>query len=382
MIFKQFNFDGCLGYVIACSVHRKGAVIDPSHDAQPFLDFIASHSLAIEYVIDTHTHVDHVSIAPELADALGAKTVMGRLTPVQREIGSKVTDLFGIETILAENARNRIDMYLGDGDELHIGDTTLKAVETKGHTQDHISILAGDRVFTGDTLLIGQCGRTDLPGGSSQDMYESLFLKMMPLSDDLIVYPAHDYRGNINSSLGFEKTNNVCLKTKRTPDEFTKFLKGLFPPLDAKTGKLQCGLSMEPAQETGGDIGPLMKGFCMSMEAFLAAPHNETVIQPEELFQKIKAHEPMFIVDVREPKELEETGFIEGAVNIPVRQVAARIEEFPKDLATPIVAYCASGHRSSHAAVYLRAYGYRNVKNLEYGMHGWTDRDYPLKYRQ
>lgn len=381
MIFKQFNFDGCLAYIIACEKRGKGAIIDPSHDPKPFLDHIAAHSLKIDYVIDTHTHVDHVSIAPALADALGAKTVMSRLTPLQREIGSRLTELFGIEKILAENARNRIDIYLADGDELHIGDITLKAVETKGHTQDHISILAGDRIFSGDTLLIGQCGRTDLPGGSSRDMYESLFQKYMPLSDDLIVYPAHDYRGNINSSLGFEKTNNVCLKTKRTLDEFEKFLKGLFPPLDAKTGKLQCGLSMEPGQETG-DIGPLMKSFCISMENFLAAPRNETVIQPEEFLEKLKAHEEIFVVDVREPKELEQTGFIEGAVNIPVRQVAARIEEFPKDLAAPIVVYCASGHRSSHAAVYLRAYGYRNVKNLEYGMHGWTDRKYPLQNRQ
>lgn len=111
------------------------------------------------------------------------------------------------------------------------------------------------------------------------------------------------------------------------------------------------------------------------MESFLAAPHNETVIQPEEFLQKVKARENMFVVDVREPKELEETGFIKGAVNIPVRQVAARIEEFPKDLGTPIVVYCASGHRSSHAAVYLRAYGYRDVKNLEYGMHGWTEQE-------
>lgn len=378
MIFKQFNFDGCLAYIIACADQKKGAIIDPSHDARPFLDMAAGHSLKIEYVIDTHTHVDHISIAPQLADILGAKTVMGRLTPLQREIGSQVTELFGIEKILAENARNRIDMYVADGDQLHVGNITLNMVETKGHTRDHISILTGDRIFSGDTLLIGQCGRTDLPGGSARDMYESLFQKFMPLSDDLIIYPAHDYRGNVNSSLGFEKTNNVCLKTRRTPAEFETFLKGLFPPLDAKTGKLQCGLSVE-LDPRSGDIGPLMKSFCISMESFLTAPHNETVIQPEEFLEKIEAHENMFIVDVREPKELEETGFIEGAVNIPVRQVAARIEEFPKDLGTPIVAYCASGHRSSHAAVYLRAYGYRNVRNLEYGMHGWMDRNYPLK---
>jgi glyoxylase-like metal-dependent hydrolase (beta-lactamase superfamily II) len=205
MIFKQFNFDGCLAYIIACERQKKGAIIDPSHDIEPFLDVITSRELTIDYVIDTHTHVDHISLAPEFADRLGARTVMNRNTPRQRQIGATVTDLFGIEKILAENAQKRVDLYVGDNDELTIGDITLRMIEMKGHTVDHMSILAGDRIFTGDTLIIGQCGRTDLPGGSSYDMYESLFARLMPLSDDLIIYPAHDYRGNINSSLATER---------------------------------------------------------------------------------------------------------------------------------------------------------------------------------
>lgn len=377
MFLHQFNFDGCLAYVIACETQRIGAIIDPSHDTEAILDLVRWRDISIDYVIDTHTHVDHVSIAPQLADVLGAKTVMNRNTPAQRDTGAAVKDLFGIEKILAENARNRIDIYLGDGDELRIGDIPLRMMETKGHTTDHMCIIAGGRIFTGDTLIIGQCGRTDLPGGSAFDMHHSLFDRIMPLSDDLIVYPAHDYRGNINSSLGYEKVNNICLKTKRSPEEFSEFLKRLFPPLSAETGKLQCGLSMEPPETD--DVGPLMKSFCISMEHFLAAPHNETVIQPEELLENIKAGKAPFILDVREPKELTETGYIEGAVNIPVKQVASRIDEMPRDLDTPVVTYCASGHRSSHAAVYLRAYGYRNVRNLEYGMHGWQDRRYPLE---
>ncbi len=286
MIFKQFNFDGCLGYVIACEKEKKGAIIDPSHEMEPFLDLVRSQGITVSHIIDTHTHVDHISLAPEIADALGAKTVMNRSTPSQRTIGAQVKELFGIEKVLAENAQKRIDIYLDDRDELKIGSITLRAIHTKGHTQDHMCILAGDRIFTGDTLMIGQCGRTDLPGGSSRDMHESLFGKLMPLSDDLIVYPAHDYKGNINSSLGYEKTNNVCLKTKRTIEDFEKFLKGLFPPLDAQTGKLQCGLTMEPAAGPG-ELGPLMKSFCVSMESYLTTPHGETLIQPEDTDAKV-----------------------------------------------------------------------------------------------
>jgi rhodanese-related sulfurtransferase len=134
---------------------------------------------------------------------------------------------------------------------------------------------------------------------------------------------------------------------------------------------------MDPSEQSA-EIGPLMKSFCISMESFLAAPHEETAIQPEGLFRTINRKEEIFIVDVRERKELEATGIIEGAVHIPVREVAARIGEFPQDLDTPLAVYCASGARSAHAAVYLRAFGYRNARNLEYGIHGWQDRNYPL----
>jgi glyoxylase-like metal-dependent hydrolase (beta-lactamase superfamily II) len=151
-------------------------------------------------------------------------------------LGTKVTDLFGIEKVLAENALKRVDLYLGDGDELEIGDITLKAMETKGHTRDHMAILAGDRIFTGDVLIIGQCGRTDLPGGSSRDMYESLFGRIMPLSDDLIVYPAHDYRGNINSSLGYEKVNNVASRTP-PPWRSSRLPERSLPPARREDGK-------------------------------------------------------------------------------------------------------------------------------------------------
>ena len=89
MIFKQFNFDGCLAYIIACEQTKERCYHRPFSRCKAFSRFVASHSLTIEYVIDTHTHVDHVSIAPELADILGAKTVMSRFTPLQREMGSK-----------------------------------------------------------------------------------------------------------------------------------------------------------------------------------------------------------------------------------------------------------------------------------------------------
>lgn len=382
MLLRQFNFDGCLSYIIACETNRTGMIIDPSHAVEPYLAYIREKDLTILYVIDTHTHVDHISLSPELADRCGARTVMSAATPLQREIGSAVKELFGIEKIIAENGAKRIDLYLGSGEELKFGGVTLTALGTPGHTKDSLSLFAEGKVFTGDALLIGQCGRTDLPGGSVRDMHETLFSRFHPLSDDLVIYPAHDYKGNINSTLGYEKVNNVCLKTKRGVEEFGTFLKGLFPPLDSPGGKLQCGLSADagPSPALPSDLNPLMHSFCLSMEQFLEVPHEGITIKPPELRELIETGRKIILLDVRQPEELTTRGYIKGALNIPVRDVARRAGELPRDLAYPIVTICESGARSAHAALYLRAYGYSNVKNLEYGMRGWRTEGFPLIY--
>jgi rhodanese-related sulfurtransferase len=300
--------------------------------------------------------------------------------PLQREIGAGVQELFGIEKIIKANGEKRIDLYLHENERLELGDICLEALFTPGHTKDSMTLVSYGRIFTGDTLIIGQCGRTDLPGGDPEEMYESLFNTLMSLSNDMIAYPAHDYRGNINSSIGYERINNVCLNPKRTIEEFKTFLKGLFPPLGADGGKLQCGLTMAKGAGPGTeeDLNPLMKGFCVSMEHYLQSPHEETLIRTGELAAGLARRAKPFILDVREPGELEERGSIKGAVNVPVGQVASRMNELPPDLSTPLVVVCESGLRSAHAAIYLRAYGYSNVRNLEFGMREWRQEGLPV----
>jgi sulfur dioxygenase len=382
MIFRQFNFDGCLSYVSACSNELVGIIIDPSHETEPYFSFVKEKKLKILYVVDTHTHVDHISLAPELADALGAKTVMNKNTPIQRKIGEDIKDLYGIEKIIAENAGKHVDIFIDEGDELKTGGLVFSVIFTPGHTRDSMCLVSNDRVYTGDTLFIGQCGRTDLPGGSSKEMHNSLFGKLIGLSNDLIVYPAHDYQGNINSSLGYEKIHNVCLNTERTVEEFDKFLVNLFPPLNAENGKLQCGLTTGRQAEPGekNDLNPLMKTFCFSMEHYLEQPHEATLIHAEDLYEHIKNKKKLLIIDVRAPEELSTTGHIKGAINIPVGEIARRVEELPRNLDTAITVVCESGIRSAHAALYLRAYGYNNVKNLEYGMREWRTKGFPIAY--
>lgn len=382
MVVKQIKFDGCLSYIISCKNTAEAAIIDPSHEVGPYLDYVRENALKVVYVVDTHTHVDHISLAPELADGLNAKTAMHERSEAQRNVKSDVAIPKDIEEIIDENRTKRIDVTFRDGDSFAIGNLTLQIMLTPGHTMDAICLLADGRIFTGDTLLIGQCGRTDLPGGSYEAMHNSLFGRLLPLSDELIVYPAHDYKGNINSSLGYERVNNVCLNVKRPIEEFGAFLKSLFPPLNSEGGKLQCGLSMpsHSSMDADQELNPLMRSFCFSMEQYLQQPREDSLIEPSGLFSKLGAGQRILVLDVREHEELESTGYIRGALNIPVTQVANRMDELPRDLDTPIVAVCESGARSGHAALYLRAYGYNNVKNLEYGMRGWRTEGYPLVY--
>jgi sulfur dioxygenase len=381
MIFKQFNFEGCLSYIISGTKESSGIIIDPSHEIEAYMDFIKGHNLHISYVIDTHTHVDHLSLAEDIADIVGAKTVMHVNAPEQRKIGSTVKELFGIEKIIEKNGKKRVDSMLDEGEAITLGDLSVKVVYTPGHTRDAMCLVTEDRIFTGDTLLIGQCGRTDLPGGSSRDMYKSLFGKIFPLSDDFLIYPAHDYNGNINSSLGYERKNNLCLKTQRSADEFVEFLKTLFPPLDSGGAKLQCGLKMaaDPGKDAG-TLDPLMHTFCLSMEKHLFQPREATIIAPTALFNQMAEGSAPYLLDVREPEELLSEGYIKGAANIPVAQVPARAGELPGRLDQPIVTICASGVRSAYAALYLRAYGYNNVKSLDYGMRGWKAEGYPVAF--
>jgi len=116
------------------------------------------------------------------------------------------------------------------------------------------------------------------------------------------------------------------------------------------------------------------------MEHYLEQPHESTLIHAEDLYEHIKSKKKFLIIDVREPEELSTTGHIKGAINIPVGEIARRVEELPRNLDTAITVACESGIRSAHAALYLRAYGYNNVKNLEYGMREWRTKGFPIAY--
>src|ERR1700761_4825548 len=204
MIFEQIATGGCQSYLLGCGDTHSAVLIDPNlQQCDYYLGLAAREGLRIRYVLDTHTHADHFSAAKELGKRLEAPVVTHRLSPAPYS-----------------------DFRLNDGEILRVGNMRLRALHTPGHTRDSMCMVADDRVFTGDTLLIGATGRTDLPTGDPDQLYDSLFGVVLKLDPALKVYPAHDYKGRGHSTIGDETANNPRLQ-KRERGEFVAMMNAL-----------------------------------------------------------------------------------------------------------------------------------------------------------
>jgi glyoxylase-like metal-dependent hydrolase (beta-lactamase superfamily II) len=209
IFFEQIRSSGCLSYLIGSKKARRCLVIDPDLDkTDEYLDIAESLSSSLVYAIDTHTHADHNSACKILRKKHGIKIAMHRASDAPY-----------------------IDVRLDEGDALECGSIALKVLHTPGHTEDSACLIFDDKIFTGDTLLIGGCGRTDLPGGNAEKQYESL-RKLASLGDAIRVFPAHDYRPAC-STLGDEKKTNPRMLV-RSKDEFVHFMTSRKPPLPRK----------------------------------------------------------------------------------------------------------------------------------------------------
>jgi glyoxylase-like metal-dependent hydrolase (beta-lactamase superfamily II)/rhodanese-related sulfurtransferase len=346
------------------------AVIDPSTHTPQYLQFLQGNNLRLQRVIDTHTHADHLSGAGMLAQELGVNVVMSRENSLQRSIGLEKAPE-NIKDILKRNGEISVSQWVNEGDTIEIGGIPIRPLHTPGHTRDTICLLLPDRILTADILHIGQAGRTDLPGGSSEEMYDALFKKILPLSDDLLVYPGHDYNGNINSSLGFEKKNNEFLKP-RSKAAFVQFVARFFPEI--KPG-MQCGVKTVVGGHEGGQPTP-QDGLGTLIMDYMQRHPEEYTVTVDQLRKRLDANdETLYLLDVRTPGEVAK-GYIKGAVNISVDNLHKRVEEIPKE--KDVVAYCQSGVRSALATMYLRARGLK-VNSLDHGFHEWEEAGYPFE---
>jgi glyoxylase-like metal-dependent hydrolase (beta-lactamase superfamily II) len=192
LIVEQIRNEGCLTYLVADEATREAALIDPKkEDQSKYLARIEEKGLRLKYVIDTHTHADHVSDTCELAQATDAKVVMSEKTKSER-----------------------LQIPVKEGSVLKLGAQELRFIETPGHTVDAVSIAAGAYLFTGDSLLLDDCGRTDFPGGDSGVMYDSLQRILRDFDDGTVIAAGHDYESRTFLTLGEVKKVNQALQFK------------------------------------------------------------------------------------------------------------------------------------------------------------------------
>ena len=188
------------GYLIGDPKTKLAAVVDPSFDARLLQKAARENGYAIELIFDTHHHPDHVFDNERLADETGAKVAAHRLSNVRK------------------------DIVLEDGMIVKVGELTVKVVHTPGHSPDSCCYVVGGRVFTGDCLFVGDCGRVDLPGSSVEAMYDSLFNKVRKMDDALIVCPGHHYGKSPTSTIAEERRTNYTLQP-RPLEEFIRFMR-------------------------------------------------------------------------------------------------------------------------------------------------------------
>lgn len=208
-MFKQFydEASSTLTYLLADDASKQAVLIDPVTDnIDEYLDFINAADLELVYSLETHVHADHITGGGKLKKVTQAQTA--------------VSQACGAETA---------DIQLQDGDELTFGTEKIKVIATPGHTPGSVSFLWRDRLFTGDSLLINGCGRTDFQGGDAAQLYDAIAGRLFSLPPETLVYPGHDYNGRRVSSIAQESLINPRLANK-TKQEFIDIMKNLNLP--------------------------------------------------------------------------------------------------------------------------------------------------------
>jgi glyoxylase-like metal-dependent hydrolase (beta-lactamase superfamily II)/rhodanese-related sulfurtransferase len=341
MIFEQIATGGCQSYLIGCDATCAAALIDPEiRQMDRYQASAARDGLRIHYVIDTHTHADHFSAARQISRTLNVPVVMHRDSPAPFA-----------------------DLRLQDGDMLVIGNLRLQAMHTPGHTRDSMCLVAEDRVFTGDTLLIGATGRTDLPTGDPEALYESLFERVLKLPPETKVYPAHDYQQRGSSTIGQELASNPRLQ-QRDRHAFVDMMRRL--NLSAPTHLTE---ALRTNMTGGKTVAQLLN----------EAAEKTPFMSLDELHRRVTSGpRDIVVLDVRE-KDAYAAGHVPGARHLPRGQLELRINAELADPTARIVTVCELGKISTLAAATLRELGFLRTAALDGGMEAWRKNGYPLE---
>jgi glyoxylase-like metal-dependent hydrolase (beta-lactamase superfamily II)/rhodanese-related sulfurtransferase len=341
MIFEEVRTGGCLSYLVGCAETCSAVLVDPElSQVDRYLALAARSGLRVRYVVDTHTHADHFSAARELSRRLAAPTVMHRasLAPY-------------------------VDVRVDDGETIIAGRLRLRVLYTPGHTDDSICIVLPDRVLTGDTLLRRATGRTDLPTGDPEALYESLFAKLLRLDDSLTVYPAHDYKGSPVSTLGQEKAENPRLQ-RRERAAFAAQMRAL---------------SLEMPQHLTEALRTNRTGGKTVAQLLDEAAARISFMSMEEVRERVTSGQPgLVILDVRE-RDAYDAGHVPGARHLPRGQLELRVDKELPDPTARILTYCEFGKISTLAAATLRGMGYTRAVALDGGLKAWREAGHPME---
>jgi hydroxyacylglutathione hydrolase len=355
MYFKQFYL-GCLAHAsYLIGSNGEAVVVDPQRDVEQYIDEAATQGLKITHVLETHLHADFVSGHRELADRTGAEIIFGE----------KAHAAFPHRAVK-------------DGDELRIGTISLRIMETPGHTPEGICVLVDDpmeldspmKLLTGDTLFIGDVGRPDLAGSKGYNaeemagmLYESLHTKLMPLGDNVEVYPAHgagsmcgrNISKDTSSTIGAQKQFNYALQPM-TKAEFVTMMTTDLPEAPAYFSK-DAELNRTGAKALVGSTRP---------SALTAAAVRE------------KSEAGAVILDVR-PSAQFGNSHVPGALNIGLSGQFASWAGSLLDMTTPIVIVAEDTEGVDEAVMRLARVGIETtVGYLQGGMYAWDRAGYPV----
>ena len=345
MLFRQlFDRETCTyTYLLADEKSKEALLIDPVREnLNRDLGILKEMDLRLLFTIETHIHADHVTAGGLLRGTLGSQTVV------------------------SEAAKTHCaDRSIAHGDSICFGSYSLQARATPGHTSTCMSYYLAEKnmIFTGDTLFIRGCGRTDFQQGNPEELYRSVYEQIFSLPDDTLIYPGHDYKGRTVSTVGEEKRWNPRLGGGKTLADFVRIMDGLnlsFPKRikQAVPANMQCGLL--PEDQTTTELSP------SSDDMWAPIVRKNGVAQVPQTFLQEAKIRGYVLLDVRSQEEFVEN-HIEGAKNIPLPLLEEKSKELKQE--RPILCICLSGVRSAKAAVLLENLGFQ-VASVEGGMLG------------
>lgn len=338
MIFRQLHDpESCTyTYVLASDRGREAMIIDPVlGQVDQYLRLFEELDLRLVKAVDTHLHADHVTALGKLRDVTRCVTVMGE-----------------------QSKADVVGLRLCEGDQLGVDGLSLDVVYTPGHTNDSHSFVMTDRVFTGDTLLIGGTGRCDFQNGDAEAQYDSLFNKLLRLPEDTKVYPAHDYRGNTVSTIGEERAHNPRLQVDSV-QEYVDLMNDLKLPnprlMDvAVPANRRIGLAQDRLAEQGRAVAPHRLG--------------EYLSEPGAV-----------LVDLREDIELTRSGEILGSRHVPYHRIESALQpgqplhQLAADPAHRLLFVCSYGECSAMAVELAHRLGLANCQFLLGGITAYPE---------